>query len=133
MKRQLRYRKKVEFIAGKIASIPGILNNPLAIDATLYRLQISIDAIMDIIAMLVKDKGEEVSDDYNNIRALEKIKVLDKKLADNITMLNGLRNAIVHKYNKFEEETVIKDISKIKKLIRNFLDKVENELKNIFK
>ena len=133
MKRQLKYKKKVEFIAGKIASIPGILDNPLAIDATLYRIQMSIDAIMDIIAMLVKDRGEEVSDDYHNIRALEKIKVLDKKLADNLTMLNGLRNAIVHKYNKFEEETVIKDISKIKKLIRNFLDKVENELKNIFK
>lgn len=62
-----------------------------------------------------------------------KIKVLDKKLADDLTMLNGLRNAIVHKYNSFEEATVIKNINEIKHIIEKFLETIENELKTIFK
>lgn len=133
MKRQLRYRQKINFIVDRISNIPKNIGDSLTIDATLYRVQTSIDAVADIMAMLVKDKGREVGDDYNNIETLLKIKVLNKKLADDLTMLNGLRNAIVHKYNTFEEIAVIKNIEQIKRIIKNFLGIIENETKTIFK
>lgn len=133
MKRQLRYRQKINFVIDKISDIPKNIDSSLAVDATLYRIQTSIDAVTDIIAMLVKDRGKEVGDDYGNIGTLLKIKVLNKKLADDLTMLNGLRNAIVHKYNTFEEATVIKNIDQIKRIIENFLELIENEVKTIFK
>ena len=133
MERHLRYRQKIDFIIDKIGDIPNNVDSSLAIDATLYRVQTSIDALMDIIAMLVKDKGKSVSDDYGNINILLKIKVFNKKLADDLIMLNGLRNAIVHKYNTFEEDTVIKNIGEIKLIIQNFLEIIENEIKTIFK
>lgn len=133
MNRQLRYRQKIDFLVGKISDIPKDFDNSLAIDAALYRIQTSIDAVTDVVAMLVKDKGKEVGDDYNNVQTLLKIKVLDKRLADDLTMLNGLRNAIVHKYNSFEEDTIINNINEIKQIIKRFLGIIENELKTIFK
>lgn len=33
-------------------------------------------------------------------------------MSENLAMLNGLRNAIVHKYNTFEEKTVRREIGK---------------------
>ncbi|MDI6721801.1 MAG: DUF86 domain-containing protein [Candidatus Aenigmarchaeota archaeon] len=132
-KRQARYRQKINFAAEKINDIPKKTDNPLAIDAAMYRIQTSIDAVMDIAAMLVKDKGRETSDNYSNIHTLLKTKVINKKMADDMVMVNGLRNAIVHKYNSFEEDVVIDNISEIKRIIKGFLDVAEIELKTIFK
>ena len=67
-----RYRQKIRFAAGKIADIIEEPDNPTETDASLYRVQTAIEAVMDIIAMLVKDKGQEVSDDYSNIHILQK-------------------------------------------------------------
>lgn len=64
-KREERYRQKISFIAEKIGSISKKIDSPLAVDATLYRIQVAIDAAMDLVAMTVKDKGMEVSDDYS--------------------------------------------------------------------
>ena len=133
IKRPLRYRQKIDFISDKISDLPEIFTDSLAVDATLYRIQVAIDAIVGINAMIVKDKGRNVGDDYENINTLLKIKVLNNKLGDNLIKLNGLRNAIVHKYNSFEEKTVISNIDEIKCIIENFLDVAEHELKTIFK
>ena len=132
-KRLQRYRQKINFIAEKIWSISKKIDSPLATDATLYRVQTAIDAAMDLVAMLVKDNGLEVSDDYSNIKKLFNAKIIGEKLSEDLAMLNGLRNAIVHKYNSFEEETVLENIDEITGVLEDFLEKVENELKTIFK
>ena len=132
-KRLQRYRQKINFIAEKIGSISKKIDSPLATDATLYRVQTAIDAAMDLVAMLVKDNGLEVSDDYSNIKKLFNAKIIGEKLSEDLAMLNGLRNAIVHKYNSFEEETVLENIDEITGVLEDFLEKVENELKTIFK
>lgn len=132
-KRIGRYRQKIDFVGEKIGLIPKKIDTPLVVDATLYRLQTAIDACMDLVAMLVKDKGMEVSDDYSNIKKLFKSNAITKKLSEDLSMLNGLRNAIVHKYNSFEEEALVENIDEIIEILQNFLEKVENEIKVIFK
>lgn len=124
-----RYRQKINIATEKVMDAPLRAATALEIDATLYRVQVAIEASMDLAAMLVKDKGREVGDDYSNLHALEKEKVLAAGLAKKLVALNGLRNAIVHKYNSFEEATVIKNVSFIQKNILAFLRIVENELK----
>lgn len=131
-KRLARYRQKISFIAEKIGSISKKIDSPMASDATLYRIQTAIDAAMDLTAMLVKDKGMEVSDDYSNIKTLLKANIVNKKLADDLAMINGLRNAIVHKYNSFEEETIFENIDEIVEILESFLEKIEHELKTLF-
>ena len=97
----------------------------------MYRVQLAIETTLDVVAMLVKDKGHTVSDDYHNLEQLAEIRVISKKESEEIKKLNGLRNAIVHKYNQFEEEVILKQKEKIKKIILDFLKIVEDELKNI--
>ena len=127
-KRLARYRQKINFIAEKLGDLPSKFDSPIVVDATLYRIQTATDSAMDIIAMLVKDRGREVADDYSNIHTLLALKVFDKKLADRLAMLNGFRNAIVHKYNSFEEKAVLSNIAKIRRILEEFLEVVENEL-----
>src|SRR3989344_7840468 len=104
--RLLRYRKKVSIVTEKLIGITKKIDSDIAKDAALFRIHIAIEAAMDLAAMLVKDHGRDVSDDYHNIETLVDIKVLDAPLAEQLKKLNGLRNAIIHKYNKFEEKTV---------------------------
>jgi uncharacterized protein YutE (UPF0331/DUF86 family) len=48
-------------------------------DALFNRLQISVDAAMDVVAMLCKDWGITVKDDYSNIDELETLGIFQKK------------------------------------------------------
>ena len=70
IQRKQRYRQKINFVTEKIIDIPKKLQTDIEIDATLYRVQIAIEGCMDVVAMLVKDKGKDVSDDYNNIKGI---------------------------------------------------------------
>jgi len=130
-KRAKRYKQKMNLAIDKIIDIPEPIDDQIKIDATLYRVQIAIESSMDIIAMLVKDKGKNVADDYTNIHTLFKINFIDATLTKELSTLNGLRNAIVHKYNTFEEETVIDGIAEIQATIKKFIEKTEYALKTI--
>lgn len=130
--RLLQYKRKIDFICEKLENLPEMPGDEILKDAILYRVQVSIDAAMDIIAMLVKDSGEEVSDDYHNMALLADKGILSKQIEEQMKFYNGLRNAIVHKYNKFEEKEVIANIKKIKRNFHIFLECVENAIKKIF-
>lgn len=123
-----RYRQKTQTVMTKLESIPENIRSETEINATLYCVQVAIDATMDIAAMLVKDVGHEVSDDYHNIDFLGKKKIIPQALAEELKRLNGLRNAIVHKYNTFEEETVVKNVMSIKSSLEAFMEIVEGKL-----
>ena len=98
----------------------------------LYRVEVAIESAMDIVAMVIYDKGRTVSDDYHNLEQLASLKIITSPLEASLKRLNGLRNAIVNKYNRFEEETVIKHTSSIQKALLDFLQRVEHELPTIF-
>lgn len=133
MNRAERYRQKMNFIITKLESIPASRKTNIEVNATLYCVQVAIDAAMGIIAMLVKDIGHDVSDDYHNINILVKEKVISEVIGEDLRRFNGLRNAIVHKYNAFEEESVLKHVPTIKNSLEKFLNNVETKLNAIIK
>ena len=131
MKRKDQYSRKLEFIIDKISLLPdNIEENIFYVDALFYRLQVSIDAAMDVIAMLCKDLGITVRDDYSNIDDLEKHKIFQTDLLKNLRLLNGLRNALVHRNSKIEEERIIQEkknyVDNLKKFVKD-VEKVINE------
>lgn len=130
-KRKLRYKQKLEFITERLESLPEEQRSDLAKDAIFYRVQVAIDAAMDVVAMLVKDLGREIGDDYHNVEVLTREKVVNKDLGDWLKRLNGMRNAIVHKYNTFEEEEVLGHLEEIKNILFDFLEKTENVIKTL--
>ena len=131
MRRKDQYSRKLEFIIDKISLLPdNIEENIFYADALFYRLQVSIDAAMDVIAMLCKDLGITVRDDYSNIDDLEKLNIFQTDLLKNLRRLNGLRNALAHRYNKIEEERIIEEkknyVNNLKKFVKD-VEKVINE------
>ena len=135
MNRKDQYKRKFEIIIDKIIHLPENLNeNEYYRDALYYRLQVAIDATMDVVAMLCKDLGISVKDDYFNLDELEKTNTLPSNLIKELHRWNGLRNILVHGYNKIEEETIIKEKNEVISSLKAFLKEVEviiNEKINI--
>ncbi len=127
MKRKDQYSRKLEFIIDKISILPkNIEDNVFYADALFYRLQVSIDAAMDVVAMLCKDLGITVRDDYSNIDDLEKLNIFQTGVLKNLRYLNGLRNALVHRNNKIEEERIIEEKKNYVDNLKEFVKNVEN-------
>ncbi len=126
MKRTDQYRRQLEFIIEKISVLPNNLDDDeFHMDALFYRLQVSIDATMDVIAMLYKELGITVKDNYSNIDELEKLKIFSSILIKNLRHWNGLRNILVHMYNKVEEDLVIKEKEDVVTTLKTFVKDVE--------
>lgn len=130
-KREARYRDKINFVTGKIESIPtSDLEGDIVKDAVLYKIQVGIEGVVDIAAMLVKDTGKDVGDDYYNIGLLKEAGIISLEMCDKLKRLNGLRNIIVHRYNGIEEDLIFGNLDEIKKDIYDFIKIVENVIKN---
>lgn len=126
MKRKDQYNRKLEFIIDKLSLLPeNVEENIFYVDALFYRLQVSIDAAMDIIAMLCKDLGITVTDDYSNIDELEDLDLFKKELLRNLRRLNGVRNVLVHRYNKIDEDQIISEKENFVKILKEFARQVE--------
>lgn len=72
--------------------------------------------------------GIDVGDDYENIDVLKEKGVIDAGLADELKRLNGMRNAIVHKYGNVDTELILQNLENVKEQLHRFIDAVEGEL-----
>lgn len=125
-----QYSAKIDYIVEKLYTIPDEidLEDSLYVDGILYRVQTSIEAIMDIIAMHIHDSGISVSDDYNNIELIASDIQLSADIESNLKKLNGMRNVIVHRYGNVDAELVICNLDTIKETISEFIDNIEDVL-----
>lgn len=129
--RKERYREKIEYIIEALSEIPPNPEKPIEISGTFYNLLTSIESAMDISAMLVKDLGKRVEDDYTNIDILHEIGVIDEKLAEKLKMCNGLRNWLVHRYNRINKKLVLESVEEVKEILTEFIKRVEDVLEKI--
>jgi len=74
--------------------------------ALLHSLQVCVEISMDVVAMLMLDIGLVAEDDYTNIEKLAKEGVISKEESETLKDYNGLRNAIVHRYNHLDMKYV---------------------------
>ncbi|MEM4030199.1 MAG: DUF86 domain-containing protein [Thermofilaceae archaeon] len=123
-----RYKERIEYIIEALSEIPERPERPIEVSGTFYNLLTSIEAAMDICAMLVKDLGRRVEDDYTNIEYLREIGVIDEELATKLKMCNGLRNWLVHRYNRLDKKLVLESVDRVKETLFEFIRRVENAL-----
>ena len=126
-----RYREKIEYIIEALDQIPEKPASPIEVSGVFYNLLTSIESAMGIAAMLVKDLGRRVEDDYSNIETLQELGVLDKKLSESLKRCNGLRNWLVHRYNRVDEELVLSSVGEVRDTLIKFIEKVEGVLNEI--
>ena len=126
-----RYNDKINYITNSIQLFSTIPKNELEKRGIFYTIQTSIESLIDLIAMIVKDLGIPVNDDEKNISELINRRKIDPELGEDLKKANGMRNILVHRYNKIEEETIFESEKKIKKLLLEWLKIIEeifNEL-----
>jgi|GEM_PF-5227449 uncharacterized protein YutE (UPF0331/DUF86 family) len=58
-KRVIRYKDKIDFIVSNIESIPEKPKGDLEISGVFYKLHTSIEAVMDLVARVLKDIGKK--------------------------------------------------------------------------
>ena len=96
-----RYLKKFETIQKEVEFIKTHkMGDEVTERALLYSVEVCVEAAMDIVAMRVKDVGMVVEDDYANVEKLVREKIITPGEGELLRKFNGMRNIIVHKYNK---------------------------------
>jgi len=126
--REERYREKIEYIIEALSEIPPKPEKPIEISGTFYNLLTAIESAMDISAMLVKDLGRRVEDDYGNIETLQEIGIIDEKMAERLKMCNGLRNWLFHRYSRVDRQLVLSSVVEVKEILIEFIKRVEDVL-----
>ncbi len=127
--RTVRYREKIDYIVSNLEDIPEEPEGELEIRGIFYNLHTSIEAAMDLVAMILKDKGSKIEDDYRNIEALEESGAITGQLAEGLKKCNGLRNYLVHRYNKMDEDIALGSVGDVRKVLYDFIEVVEKSLR----
>ncbi|MHA1293414.1 MAG: DUF86 domain-containing protein [Promethearchaeota archaeon] len=129
--RKKRYRDKINYIIDCLKVLPVEPENELEKRGIFYSLQTSIESVIDLIAMAVKDLGIPVGEDESNISEIVKKRDIDPKLGEDLKKANGMRNIIVHRYNEIEEDIILNSVEEVKTLLMNWLDIIEELLEEI--
>ncbi len=129
--RNKRYRDKIQHIFNYVQELPIEPKNELEKRGIFYSLQTSIEAMVDLIAMLVKDLGVQVKDDNINISEIIKIKKLKPELGEKLKKANGLRNIIVHRYNEIDEQIILDSVQEVKDLLLHWIKIIEDCINEI--
>ena len=126
-----QYHDKINYIIDNIKDLPIKSKNILETRGIFYSLQTSIESMVDLVAMLIKDLGVQVKDDEINIDNLIKEKDLNPELGKKLKSANGLRNILVHRYSKVDDQIVLDSVEEIKSLLYEWLDIIEAGLNDI--
>ncbi len=126
--RKKRYRDKINYIVDCMKLLSVEPKNELEKLGIFYSLQTSIESLVDLVAMSVKDLGIPVKDDENNISEFVKKRKIDKKLGEELKKANGMRNIIVHRYNNIEEDIILDSINDVNMLLMNWMNEIEEML-----
>ncbi|MEA1992898.1 MAG: DUF86 domain-containing protein [Euryarchaeota archaeon] len=90
--------------------------------ATYKAFQELAEASMDIVAMICKDTKILPKDDYTNIELLKKEISFNEKV---LIEANGLRNRVVHRYNKTDDLLAFESIKELLPGIVDFVGEVK--------
>lgn len=117
MKQEDRYLTKVErFIKEEEFIMTHTIENDVTERALLYSLQVSVEISMDIVAMKIREMGLKVDDDATNIDKITGKGIISQEEADFLREMNGVRNFIVHRYDRLDMNIVNEAISRIDEL-----------------
>ncbi len=129
--RKTRYMQKlnelkdrVEFIESRIGWKEEFLENRILRKGIYKEFQEAVEIISDIAAMLVKDFGFAVEDDYKNFEIIGNKLNFEEKIILALKKANGLRNVLVHEYNGIIDEQAYESIIELLPFLRKFENKV---------
>ena len=138
-KRRLRqYIRKIQLIKENINdialwsadyTIKEILQDKKTRYAIYKAYQEVVEAFMDLIAMVVKDLGLLPEDDFTNIQKVIERRILTDDLGNILELSNNTRNWIIHRYNKLNDEQILRRIFNTLKRFPEIIMAIEEWIK----
>lgn len=133
-----RYLEKIEHIEERLDDIKTWLGEVEDIRevekktklAVYKAMQEIVEASMDIAAMILKDEGKLPKDDYTNEGGLFESNVIDISTKEALNEGNGLRNRLVHEYNRLSDAVALESIQCLLVQMANFLVAVKIWMKS---
>jgi uncharacterized protein YutE (UPF0331/DUF86 family) len=107
----------------------------LKYDACLHRLQIALQAVLDVAQYIASCTSEVVYKENKDVfDIIKKNGVITKKTADSFKSAIGVRNILVHQYEQVEPEVIYKiiredlnDFDKFVVEVSDYLNKTSND------
>ena len=138
LERASRYKDKLNLISKRtgqienwlrLAPVEDFLEDDKTRLASYKAFQEAVEACMDLVAMMYKDLGNVPKDDYSNIENLEELPEMTKKV---LIEANGLRNHLVHRYNRMDDLLALESMMALLPGIEEFSAEVEAWIKKKF-
>ncbi|MHA1205427.1 MAG: HepT-like ribonuclease domain-containing protein [Candidatus Heimdallarchaeaceae archaeon] len=130
--RKKRYRDKFGYITDNLKNLTLIPKTELEKKGVFYSVQTIIEAIMDIVAMFIKDLGLQVEDDQRNISLFVKKLNLDYELEIELKKAYELRNTLVYHYIGINEESVLNSVNEVIRVVSKWLKIFEKLFVELF-
>ncbi len=106
-------------------------NMGLLKDGIMKRLELIIQNIIDICAIISSDLRLEKPDSEEKIiDNLGKAGILNNEMVNKIKEMKGLRNILVHRYGKINDELIFENINKDLDDINNFINEIDLFINN---
>lgn len=120
-----RYINELE--EAKPASYQDYISNKILNYGIERLIQLIIELALDINNIIIKDKAKPPAADYfNSFIELIEIGVLEEEFAYKIAPSTGLRNRLVHEYEKIDNKIVYQSIDKTCQFYRDYMKKISN-------
>ncbi len=136
--RLMRYIEKIDHATERIEDINSWYNTEDVEELdkktrlAIYKaMQEIIEVSMDIVAMILKDLGKLPKDDYSNIQHLFELTIIDNEIKESLNEANGLRNRLVHEYNKLDNNLALNSIKSLLGSLSKFLEVVKKWIKEL--
>ncbi len=126
-------KDRVEFIESRMGWKEEFLENRILRKGIYKEFQEAVEIASDIAAMLVKDFGFAVEDDYRNFEILGNKLGLEEKIVLALKKANGLRNVLVHEYNGIIDEQAYESIIQLLPFLKEFESRVRRWAENFRK
>jgi len=121
---------RIEFLRENLRDKEEFLSSRILRKACYKEFQEAAEIVSDLLAMIVKDSGRFVEDDYTNLEAVSRIIGLED-IEKDLRSVHGLRNVLVHGYNKVDDELAFDSMVKSLKPLREFGRRVRSWLERV--
>lgn len=119
------FEEKFVSIVDALESIPEIPELLSQKEIAFERICDSVDAALDIVAMILEDVGECISDDIINVLKLGALGLLDADLVSGLLKCTSVNILLTQKLDCFDDRAVLNSIDEIRKILYSFIDHVE--------
>jgi uncharacterized protein YutE (UPF0331/DUF86 family) len=130
-------RRKLAVIARDLEDLGAIEGLPLAVydgdrirqKATERLLQELVDAAVDINLHLIRVGGEDSpADHFTSFARVARLGVIPEELASTLAPASGLRNRIVHEYDRLDNSIVLRAVGFARSRFPEYLESVDRYL-----